>query len=94
MMALHELGHVVGAVPTGGSIECVVLHPMSFSRTDVSPNLHPAIVVWLGPIVGCIGPLMFYMIIPNRPDQPPRTVPVVKLLFASPLGEPLHFVEA
>ena len=43
MMALHELGHVVGAVPTGGSIECVVLHPMSFSRTDVSPNLHPAI---------------------------------------------------
>ena len=27
-------------------------------------------------------------------DQPPRTVPIVKLLFASPLGEPLHFVEA
>ena len=27
-------------------------------------------------------------------DQPSRTVPVVKLLFASPLCEPLHFVEA
>ena len=27
-------------------------------------------------------------------DQPPRTVPVVKLLFAAPLGEPLHFVPA
>ena len=27
-------------------------------------------------------------------DQPPLTVPVVKLLFAAPLGQPLHFVEA
>ena len=26
--------------------------------------------------------------------QPPLTVPVVKLLFAAPLGQPLHFVEA
>ena len=30
----------------------------------------------------------------NISDQPPRTVPVVKLLFAAPLGQPLHFVEA
>ena len=27
-------------------------------------------------------------------DQPPLTVPVVKLRFAAPLGQPLHFVEA
>ena len=27
-------------------------------------------------------------------DLPPVTVPVVKLLFAAPLGQPLHFVEA
>ena len=27
-------------------------------------------------------------------DLPPLTVPVVKLLFAAPLGQPLHFVEA
>jgi len=26
-------------------------------------------------------------------DQPPLTVPVVKLRFAAPLGQPLHFVE-
>jgi hypothetical protein len=26
-------------------------------------------------------------------DLPPVTVPVVKLLFAAPLGQPLHFVE-
>ena len=27
-------------------------------------------------------------------DLPPVTVPVVKFLFAAPLGQPLHFVEA
>jgi hypothetical protein len=26
MMAVHELGHVVGAVATGGKVEKVVLH--------------------------------------------------------------------
>jgi len=30
----------------------------------------------------------------NQGDLPPVTVPVVKLLFAAPLGQPLHFVEA
>ncbi len=30
----------------------------------------------------------------RRLDLPPVTVPVVKLLFAAPLGQPLHFVEA
>ena len=47
MMAVHELGHVVGALVTGGSIERMVLYPLAISRTDVSPNPHPAIVVWL-----------------------------------------------
>ena len=57
MMALHELGHVVGAVITGGSIQRVVLYPLAISRTDVLPNPHPSTVVWLGPIVGCALPL-------------------------------------
>lgn len=57
MMAVHELGHVVGAMSTGGTLQRVVLHPMSISRTDVSPNPHPAWVVWLGPVLGCLMPL-------------------------------------
>ena len=47
MMAVHELGHVVGALVTGGVVERVVLHPLTISRTDVSPNPEPSIVVWL-----------------------------------------------
>lgn len=66
MMAVHELGHVVGALVTGGSIERMVLYPLAISRTDVSPNPHPAIVVWLGPIVGAFLPLAAFAAIPRR----------------------------
>jgi hypothetical protein len=68
MMALHELGHVLGAIVTGGSVERVMLHPATISRTDVSPNPHPATVVWLGPIVGTVVPLTALAIIPQRLD--------------------------
>jgi hypothetical protein len=66
MMAVHELGHIAGAFSTGGQVERVVLHPLSISRTDVSPNLNPAVVVWLGPIVGCLVPVAGCLLIPRR----------------------------
>ncbi|MBT4866786.1 MAG: hypothetical protein HON53_16910 [Planctomycetaceae bacterium] len=66
MIAVHELGHVVGAWVTGGSVERVVLYPLAISRTDVSPNPHPGIVVWLGPIVGAILPLALFAVVPRR----------------------------
>ena len=66
MMAVHELGHVLGALVTGGSVERVVLHPLTISQTDVSPNPHPAFVVWLGPLFGCLLPLMLSTIVPRR----------------------------
>ncbi len=66
MMAVHELGHILGAFITGGSVSSVVLHPLAISRTDVSPNPHPGIVVWLGPIVGCLLPIIFAAITPGR----------------------------
>ena len=58
MMAAHEFGHVVGAWLSGGRVERIVLEFFSFSRTDVSPNPHPLIVVWAGPIVGSLLPLL------------------------------------
>jgi hypothetical protein len=61
MMAVHELGHVVGAVATGGRVERVVLHPLTISRTDVSPNPCPLLVVWAGPVVGAVLPLALFL---------------------------------
>jgi hypothetical protein len=57
-MAVHEFGHVVGAWLTGGHVERVVLHPLAISRTDVRPNPQPLVVAWLGPVVGCLLPLI------------------------------------
>ena len=58
MMCIHELGHVVGAVCTGGTVRHVELSPLAISRTDVEPNLHPGFVVWLGPVMGCLLPVV------------------------------------
>jgi hypothetical protein len=58
MQAVHEFGHVVGAWLSGGRIEKVVLHPLTISRTDLAHNPHPLFVVWCGPIVGVVLPLI------------------------------------
>jgi hypothetical protein len=66
MMAIHELGHVIGAWATGGTVTRVMLHPLSISRTDVSPNPSPGIVVWLGPVVGSLLPLLLPTMLSRR----------------------------
>ena len=47
-------------------VERVILHPLTISRTDVSPNPYPELVVWLGPVVGCLLPLFAWVIVPGR----------------------------
>jgi len=60
MMAIHESGHVLGGLLTGGKIACVVLHPLAISRTDLAVNPHPAVVVWAGPLIGALLPLSLW----------------------------------
>jgi len=69
MMAVHELGHVIGAVSSGGSVTRVVLHPLTISRTDVAPNPHPGFVVWCGPIVGSLLPLAMALLVPRKQEM-------------------------
>jgi len=66
MMVIHELGHVIGALLTGGNVQSVVLHPFRISRTDVSPNPRPLIVVWSGPVLGCLLPVLMSRFVPRR----------------------------
>ena len=48
MMAFHELGHVVGALLTGGTVERVVLHPLDdFSHRRFSePQAVDCCLAW------------------------------------------------
>ena len=56
----HELGHVLGALLTGGEIATVVLHPLTISHTEMIDNPHPLVVVWTGPLVGVMLPLILW----------------------------------
>lgn len=60
MQATHEFGHVVGALLTGGQVQRVVLNPLTISRTDLSRNPRPLLVVWAGPLIGSIVPLLLW----------------------------------
>jgi hypothetical protein len=56
MLIMHESGHVLAARITGGAVQRVVLLPWTFSRTDVDPNPHAAVVAWAGAIFGGLCP--------------------------------------
>jgi hypothetical protein len=58
MQTIHEFGHVLGAWLTGGQITKVVVHPLTISRTDLAENPHPLVVVWAGPLLGVLLPLV------------------------------------
>jgi hypothetical protein len=60
MQAVHESGHVLGAWISGGRLSRVVLHPLTISRTDLSHNPSPLVVVWAGPTIGVIVPLLLW----------------------------------
>ncbi len=61
MQAVHEFGHMLGAWLTGARVERVILHPLTISRTDVAENTHPLTVVWAGPLVGVMLPLLLWL---------------------------------
>src|SRR5262245_55663172 len=62
MLAVHELGHVLNALLTGGTVSRVVLNPMEFSRTDLSHNPNPLVVTWGGVLWGSLIPLAAFVI--------------------------------
>jgi hypothetical protein len=62
MQAVHELGHVTGALLTGGHINRVILYPNTISQTDVFPNPHPLFEVWAGAIIGSVLPLLVFLL--------------------------------
>jgi hypothetical protein len=59
MLLTHELGHVVAAMFTGGSIVVAVeLRPGLLPHTLVNPNPQPAVVLWAGFVSGWVLPQM------------------------------------
>ena len=61
MQGVHELGHVAATIASGGTVELVVLHPLTISRTDVGTNPRPVLEIWAGPVIGVVLPLLVYL---------------------------------
>ena len=62
MQGVHESGHVLTGLTTGGKIACVVLHPLTISRTDFQENPNPLLTCWGGPLLGVLLPLLIWAI--------------------------------
>jgi hypothetical protein len=60
MQVVHEAGHVLVAWVTGAEVTRVALHPLIVSRTDVAKSAYPLAVVWGGPLIGSILPLLLF----------------------------------
>jgi hypothetical protein len=63
MQAVHESGHVLATWLTGGRVNHVVLYPLTISRTDLADNPRSLLVVWAGPLVGCLLPLFAWIMV-------------------------------
>ncbi len=61
MMVFHELGHVLHAWASGGTVARVVLQPLAISRTDYVVNPYPLVAAWGGAIWGSLLPVAVYL---------------------------------
>ena len=61
MMAIHELGHVLGCLVSGATIDAVVLWPWTISETVRSGSSAPLLDTWAGPIVGAVLPVLLWL---------------------------------
>src|SRR5215216_3454542 len=58
MQAVHEFGHVLAGLISGGRVAQVILHPATISLTRLTVNPHPLFVTWMGPVIGCLLPVL------------------------------------
>jgi hypothetical protein len=64
--AVHEVGHVLHSVVSGGHVERVELPLLGFSRTVLADNPHPLLVAAGGAVWGSLLPLAFAPLMPRR----------------------------
>ena len=63
MQAVHEFGHVAAGIASGGHVAQVILHPRTISLTRLTTNPHPLFVVWMGPVIGAVLPVLALVIV-------------------------------
>jgi len=62
MQVVHEAGHVLAGLCVGDRIERVVLHPLTISRTELSPGRNLLLTTAAGPVFGSLVPLLLWLL--------------------------------
>ncbi len=61
---LHELGHALPVWLTGGEIESIVIHPLSWSYTNWGADVtHPVLGVWSGSLFGFVASVLIFALV-------------------------------
>jgi hypothetical protein len=69
MIGLHETGHVLHAIASGGRVERVVLEPTVHAHTELAHNPHPLFVAWGGGLWGAMVPLAVWAVLRARRNK-------------------------
>ncbi|ELP33740.1 hypothetical protein RBSWK_02286 [Rhodopirellula baltica SWK14] len=67
MTLTHELGHIVGGWSGGANLVDLELSPWRLPYSIHSPDPHPLLTLWSGPILGVVVPVFAAAVIRRRP---------------------------
>ena len=56
MTSTHELGHLLGGWASGGTLQTFDLAPWRVPYSIFSPDPHPLVTLWSGPLIGVMAP--------------------------------------
>ncbi|MEM8672024.1 MAG: hypothetical protein AAGG48_31195 [Planctomycetota bacterium] len=66
MTFMHECGHIAGGMACGATLTDVDLAPWRLPYSLHSPDPHPLVTLWAGPLLGIAVPLVIAWIIRKR----------------------------
>lgn len=67
MTLTHELGHIIGGALGGATLTDMELRPWRLPYSIHSPDPHPLLTLWSGPILGVLVPVLVALVVPWRP---------------------------
>ncbi|RLS55617.1 MAG: hypothetical protein DWH91_08820 [Planctomycetota bacterium] len=56
MAVTHECGHLIGGWASGATLVQAELRPWRLPHSHFSPDPHPLVTLWAGPLLGVMGP--------------------------------------
>jgi hypothetical protein len=66
MTVTHELGHIVGGWMGGAELQALDLSPWRLPYSVHSPDPHPKLTLWCGPLVGVLVPMAVALTVRHR----------------------------